>query len=202
MSKKVIIIFTFVIILLNQAFRLNANDDTYINSSNITYNEKKNIIELAENSKINFKNTNILIDKGIIDYNKNKFEVFGSFYLYEESTILSGENLKGNTSLDIFTAENVSYIYNNDLKIDSNNLKKNSNYIFFYNNFLTPCDLDGYFNCPTWSLRIDKTEYDIDKDKFTHYDTFLQIADYKLFYLPYFTHYGVKRSKTKRIFNP
>ena len=202
MSKKVIIILTFVIILLNQAFRLNANDDTYINSSNITYNEKKNIIELAENSKINFKNTNILIDKGIIDYNKNEFEVFGSFYLYEELTILSGENLKGNTSLDIFTAENVSYIYNNDLKIDSNNLKKNSNYIFFYNNFLTPCDLDGYFNCPTWSLKIDKTEYDIDKDKFTHYDTFLQIADYKLFYLPYFTHYGVSAPRQKGFLTP
>ena len=38
-------------------------------------------------------------DKGIIDYNKNKFEVFGNFYLYEELTILSGQNLKGNTNL-------------------------------------------------------------------------------------------------------
>ena len=78
MSKKVIIIFTFVIILLNQAFRLNANDDTYINSSNITYNEKKNIIELAENSKINFKNTNILIDKVLIitKINLKYLEVF------------------------------------------------------------------------------------------------------------------------------
>ena len=72
--------------------RLNANNDTYINSSNITYNEKENIVELAENSKINFKNINILIDKGIIDYDKNKFEVFGNFYLYEEFTILSGQN--------------------------------------------------------------------------------------------------------------
>ena len=33
--------------------------------------------------QINFKNVNILIDRGIIDYNKNKFEVFGNFYLYE-----------------------------------------------------------------------------------------------------------------------
>ena len=43
---------------------------------------EKNIVELAENSKINIKNTNILIDRGIIDYNQNKFEVFGNFYLY------------------------------------------------------------------------------------------------------------------------
>ena len=95
MNKIFIIIFIFIIFLFNQIIKLNANDDTYINSSNITYNEKENIVELSENSKINFKNTNILIDKGIIDYNKNEFEVFGNFYLYEELTILSGQNLKG-----------------------------------------------------------------------------------------------------------
>ena len=202
MNKLSLLLFLILTILFNQIIKLNANDDTYINSSNITYNEKDNILELAENSKINFKDTNILIDKGIIDYNKNEFEVFGNFYLYEELTILSGQNLKGNTNLDIFTADNVSYIYNNDLKIDSNKLNRNDNLVNFYNNFLTPCELEGYFNCPTWSLRIDKTEYNIEKDKFTHYDSFLQIADYKVFYLPYFTHYGVKAPRQKGFLTP
>ena len=202
MSKILILIFSIFIILFNQIFRLSANDDTYINSSNITYNENENIVELAENSKINYKNTNILIDKGIIDYNKDIFEVFGNFYLYEELTILSGQDLKGNTSLDIFSANNVSYIYNDDLKIDSDSLDKDENLIYFYNNFLTPCELEGFFNCPTWSLRIDKTEYDIEQDKFTHFDTFLQIADYKVFYLPYFTHYGAKAPRKKGFLTP
>ena len=84
MNKLSLLLFLILTILFNQIIKLNANDDTYINSSNITYNEKDNILELAENSKINFKDTNILIDKGIIDYNKNDFEVFGHFYLYEE----------------------------------------------------------------------------------------------------------------------
>ena len=202
MSKILILIFSIFIFLFNQIFRLSANDDTYINSSNITYNERENIVELAENSKINFKNTNILIDKGIIDYNTNTFEVFGNFYLYEELTILSGLNLKGNTSLDIFSANNVSYIYNDDLKIDSDSLDRDKNLIYFYNNFLTPCELEGFFNCPTWSLRIDKTEYDIEQDKFTHFDSFLQIADYKVFYLPYFTHYGAKAPRKKGFLTP
>ena len=153
MNKIFIIILIFIIFLFNQIIRLNA-DDTYITSSNITYNEKENIVELAENSKINFNNTNILIDKGIIDYKKNEFEVFGNFYLYEELTILSGQNLSGDASLNNFTADNVSFIYNDDLKIDSENLKRNNNIVYFYNNFLTPCELDGYFNCPTWSLKI------------------------------------------------
>ena len=202
MNKIYISVFLFFIVLFIKVLNINANDDTYINSSNITYNEKENIVELAENSKINFKNTNILIDKGIIDYNKNKFEVFGNFYLYEDLTILSGNNLKGNISLDVFSADNVSYIYNDELKIDSDNLNRNDNLIYFYNNFLTPCELEGYFNCPTWSLRIDKTEYNIEEDKFTHFDTFLQIADYKVFYLPYFTHYGAKAPRKKGFLTP
>ena len=202
MNKIFILIFSISIILFSQIIKLSANDDTYINSSNITYNEKENIVELSENSKINYKNTNILIDKGIIDYNKNKFEVFGNFYLYEELTILSGQNFKGNTSLDDFSANNVSYIYNDDLKIDSDSLVRNKNLIYFYNNFLTPCELEGFFNCPTWSLRIDKTEYNIEQDKFTHFDTFLQIADYKVFYLPYFTHYGAKAPRKRGFLTP
>ena len=200
--NKIFSIFLFLIFLFNYVIRLSANDDTYINSSNIIYNEKQNIIELAENSKINYKDTNILIDRGIIDYNKNEIEVFGNFYLYQELNILSGENLKGNTSLDIFTANNVSFIYNDDLKIDSNNIKKENNVVYFYNNFLTPCELEGYFNCPTWSLSIDKTKYEIKQDKFTHFDTFLQIADYKVFYLPYFSHYGAKAPRKKGFLTP
>ena len=188
--------------MISQVIILNANDDTYINSSNIIYNEKENIVELAENSKINYKNINILIDKGIIDYNQNKFEVFGNFYLYENLTILSGENLKGNTTLDVFTANKVSYIYNDDLKIDSNNLNRKNNILLFNNNFLTPCELEGYFNCPTWSLRIDKSKYNIQEDKFTHFDSFLQIADYKVFYIPYFTHYGSKAPRKKGFLTP
>ena len=82
MSKILILIFSIFILLFNQILRLSANDDTYINSSNITYNESENIVELAENSKINYKNTNILIDKGIIDYNTNEFEVFDLVYKY------------------------------------------------------------------------------------------------------------------------
>ena len=202
MNKIYLTITILLIFLFTQVIRLSANDDTYINSSNITYNEKENVIELSENSKINFKNTNILIDKGIIDYNKNNFEVFGNFYLYEELTILSGQNLKGNTSLDVFSANNVSFIYNDELKIDSDSLNREDNLIYFYNNFLTPCELNGYFNCPTWSLRIDKTEYNIEEDKFTHFDTFLQIADYKVFYLPYFTHYGAKAPRKKGFLTP
>ena len=200
--NKFIICFLIIILMFRQIIYANSDNNTYINSSNIKYDEKNNIVELSKNSKINFDDTNILVDRGIIDYNKDTFQVFGNFYLYQEFNILSGKDLNGDTKLINFTANNVSYIYNDDLKIDSDKAQRSNNIIFFYNNYLTPCELEGYFNCPTWSLRIDKTKYDIERDKYVHYDTFLQIADYKLFYLPYFSHYGAKAPRQKGFLTP
>ena len=200
--NKFIIISLITIFFLREIIIVNADDDTYINTSNIIYDEKNNIIELAENSKINFNDTNILVDRGIIDYNNDTLEIFGNFYLYQELNILSGKNLVGDTKLNRFTTSEVSYIYNNDLKIDSDKAVRSNNIVTFYNNFLTPCELDGYFNCPTWSLRIDETKYNIEKDKFDHFDSFLQIADYKVFYLPYFSHYGSKAPRQKGFLTP
>ena len=63
MNKILIFCFIFIFII-RQIIVLNANDDTYINTSNIIYDEEKNIVELAEDSKINIQDTNILL----IDY--------------------------------------------------------------------------------------------------------------------------------------
>ena len=131
MNNKIIKIF-LILFLYNQSIHLRANDDTYINSSNITFFENGNKIELAENSKINIEGVNLLIDRGIVDYEEDKIEIFGNFYLYEDLNILSGKNLKGNISLNKITANDVSYIYNDDLKIDSNKLDRNNNLIIFH----------------------------------------------------------------------
>ncbi len=200
--NKLFLFFLVIIFLLRQIMYVSADNDTYINTSNIIYDEEKNVIEFAENSKINIKDTNILVDRGIIDYNKDIIEVFGNFYLYQDLNILSGKDLIGNIDFNKFTANDVSYIYNNDLKIDSDQIERSDGVIYFYNNFLTPCEIEGYFNCPTWSLRVDKTRYNINKDKFNHYDAFLQIADYKVFYLPYFSHYGIKAPRQKGFLTP
>ena len=200
--NKISIIFLVLILLIRQIFVLSANDETYINTTNITYDEERNILEFADNSKINIGDSNILVDRGIIDYNKNEIEIFGNFYLYQETNILSGKDLIGDTNLQNFKANKVSFIYDNELKIDSDSALRTGNDVFFYNNFLTPCELIGYFGCPTWSLRIDKTKYDVNRDKFIHYDSFLQIADYKIFYLPYFSHYGNKAPRQRGFLTP
>ena len=138
--NKLIVIILIIVFFLRQIVILNANVDTYINTSNITYDEKNNIVELAENSKININDTNVLVDRGIIDYNKDTIEIFGNFYLYQDLNILSGRDLTGDTNLNNFSTIEVSYIYNNDLKIDSDKAVRSDEIVKFYNNFLTPCE--------------------------------------------------------------
>ena len=63
MNKLLIVL--ILVILFFKAILLNAdNDNTYINTTNIIYDEEKNIVELADNTKINIENTNILVDRG------------------------------------------------------------------------------------------------------------------------------------------
>ena len=200
--NKLLLFGIFFIFFVKGLILANPKKETYINTSNITYNEEENIVELSESTKINIEDTNIQIDKGLINYNTDEIKVFGNFYLYQDFNILSGKNLNGDTRFNNFKADEISFIYNDDLKIDSDLVEKKGNNLIFYNNFLTPCEIDGFFNCPTWSLRIDKTDYDIERDKFTHYDTFLQIADYKVFYLPYFSHYGSEAPRQKGFLTP
>ena len=199
-------ILTYLIILVlifGKIFGLdNVEKASYINTQNIKYNEVEGIVELGEGSQINFNRSIISMDKGIIDYPNDKFQIFGSYYLYQDKSILSGSNFEGNTDLTKFDSNNVSYIYNEDLKVDSEKMKRNENIIEFYDNFLTPCEISGYFGCPTWSFKISKTKYDIKNDKFVHYDSFLQIADYKIFYLPYFSHYGSDAPRKKGFLTP
>lgn len=201
MNKLIISIIVSLFLFKDMIFA-NTKNDTYINTNNITYDDEKNIVILSENSKINIGTTNISIDQGIIDYNKDEIEIFGNFYLYQDENILSGVDLIGDTKLNNFNASKVSFIYTDKLKIDSKILKKKIDKVHFYDNFLTPCKLKGFFNCPTWSIRVDETEYDIKKDQFKHYDSFLQIADYKMLYLPYFSHYGNKAPRQKGFLTP
>ena len=81
--NKFIIISLIIIFLRQIIIFLNADDDTYINTK-ISFTMKKNIVELAENSKININDANILVDRGIIDYNNDTIKIFGNFYLYQK----------------------------------------------------------------------------------------------------------------------
>lgn len=199
MNKKILLI---ILLITSQFLKLFAKEETYINTKNLTYDQNKNIVIFSEETKININDTNINLNKGYIDYKNDLVVIDGNFYLSQNKNILSGDNLKSNLKLDNFSANKVNFIYENTFKIDSESIQRKKNEISFLNNFVTACKLDGYFNCPTWSLRVKETNYDFVEDKFIHYDSFLQIADYKVLYLPYLSHYGTKADRKRGFLTP
>ena len=191
-----IFLFFIISISLNVIAKEIANE-VYVNSNNISYDKKINIINLGKNSLINYDSTSIKTDSGKIDINHKTIDIEGNFYLNYAGDIMKGNQLRADLNFNEGSAKNVNYIFNKNLKINSKILQKIDKKIIFKDSFITPCDLEGFFNCPTWSLKVKKTKYSIDEDYFEHFSTFLQVADKKIFYMPYFSHYGSKAPRQK-----
>ena len=150
----------------------NINDEvTYINSKDIFFDKESNKVILGEDSYINNDEVTLVANGGYIDFKKNEIDIENKFYILQINEIFSGKNLS-DTSFTNATADDVSYIINKNFKIQSANLVKKNNKINLYNNYITPCKINGIFNCPTWSLSVKKTIYDQITDKYTHYNTF------------------------------
>ena len=196
-------IFLILIILISwNIIAKEITNEVYVNSNNINYDKKTNIISLGKNSLINYHTTSIKTDSGKVDINNKTIDIKGNFYLNYAGDIMKGNKLKADLNFNEGSAENVNYIFSKNLKINSKIIQKKDEKIIFQDSFFTPCDLEGFFNCPTWSLKVEKTKYSIDEDFFEHFSTFLQVADKKIFYMPYFSHYGTKAPRQKGFLTP
>ena len=200
MSKVLILL--FFLILAKNLIANKSSEEVYVNSKNIFHDRELNMIYLGNDSLIDYHGTSIKTNSGEIDIENKKIKIDGIFYINYSGDIMKGNFLKADLNFNNGSAKNVNYIFNKNLKINAKTLNKTKNQIIFSNSFLTSCDLDGYFNCPTWSLKVKKTKYDIEEDFFEHFSTFIQIADKKIFYLPYFSHFGSKAPRKKGFLTP
>ena len=195
----------FIFVLLIMAVQFNAeqiSNEIYVNSKNLNYDKKTDTINLGKNSLINYQSASIKTDEGLIDLKGKKIYIDGNFYLNYSTDIMKGIFLKADLNFKEGSAKNVNYILNKKIKINAELLNKVSDTLTFYDSFITPCDLKGFFNCPTWSLKVKKTKYNIEDDYFEHFSTFVQVADKKIFYLPYVSHYGSKAPRQKGFLTP
>lgn len=210
MIKKIFTLFFCILISFNLFSsdndldkESNSNGNTYINSKNIYFDQKNNIVTLGKNSYLNNDEISLFANDGYIDFKNDIINIEEKFYILQNNTeIFSGNSLVGDSNLINIQAKNVNYIINESFKITSENLEKEDGQIIFFNNYVTPCEINGFFNCPTWSLDVKKTVYDSKNDQYRHYDTFLQIADLKMFYIPYISHYGQKAPRKKGFLTP
>ena len=195
----------FIFVLLIMAVQFNAeqiSNEIYVNSKNLNYDKETDTINLGKNSLINYQSASIKTDEGLIDLKGKKIYIDGNFYLNYSTDIMKGIFLKADLNFKEGSAKNVNYIYNKKIKINAELLNKVSDTLTFYDSFITPCDLKGFFDCPTWSLKVKKTKYNIEDDYFEHLSTFVQVADKKIFYLPYVSHYGSKAPRQKGFLTP
>ena len=163
-----LILFFFITSISLSNDLINNNDEaTYINSKNIFFDNENNKVILGENSYVNNDEITIVADGGYIDFKNNKINIESKFYILKIDEIFSGKNLKSDTTFTNATANEISYIINENFKIQSANLVKNDEVINLFNNYITPCKINGVFNCPTWSLSVKKTSYDQLTDKYT-----------------------------------
>jgi len=200
MNKFLIIIFlSFLTYGINSE---QVSKDVYINSENIYHDKKAEKIYLGKNSLLNYQTTSISTDEGIIDTKNKTIKINSNFYLNHLGDIMKGNFLNADLNFKKGTAKNINYIFQKNLKINSKTFEKKGNYMIFKESFLTPCDIKGFFNCPTWALKIKKTNYNIEEDYFRHFNTFIQIADRKVMYLPYLSHYGSKAGRKRGFLTP
>ena len=195
----------FIFVLLIMAVQFNAeqiSNEIYVNSKNLNYDKETDTINLGKNSLINYQSASIKTDEGLIDLKGKKIYIDGNFYLNYSTDIMKGIFLKADLNFKEGSAKNVNYILNKKIKINAELLNKVSDTLTFYDSFITPCDLKGFFDCPTWSLKVKKTKYNIEDDYFEHFSTFVQVADKKIFYLPYVSHYGSKAPRQKGFLTP
>jgi LPS-assembly protein len=199
MNKFLILL---ILIFARDAIANKNTEEVYVNSKNIFHDKELDIIYLGEDSLVDYQGTSIKTNRGKIDIKNKKINIDGNFYLNYSGDIMKGNFLKADLEFNEGSAKNVNYIFDKNLKINAKTVDKTQNEIIFRNSFLTTCKIDGFFNCPTWSLKVKKTKYDIEDDFYQHFSTFVQVADKKIFYLPYFSHYGSKAPRKRGFLTP
>ena len=183
-------------------FAADTSKEIYINSENIFYNKENDTVSVGKGSLINYQGATISTDNATIDNKTKQITIREKFYINSMGDIMKGDYFEGNIDLTNAKSYNINYLYQNELKINSKKFFKTNKTIQFEDSFITPCEINGFFNCPTWSLKVKKTLYDSDEDHFRHFGSFLQVADKKLAFIPFFSHYGSKAGRKKGFLTP
>lgn len=192
----------FILFICLNSISDELSEDIYANSKNILYDKATSQIKLGKNSLVNYQGISIKTDDALINTETKKILINGKYYLNQGTDILKGVFLDADLELKEAFSKDINYIFNKDLKINALTLVKKGNFMTFNDSFITPCDLKGVFNCPTWSLKVKKTKYNIDEDFFQHFSTFINVADKKIAWLPYFSHYGSKAKRKAGFLTP
>ena len=179
------------------ATKINIKDKYKIDSKNIYFDRNKQIIYGNEKTLITDDEANIyelldtfqinLIEEIIIAKNaliKDKDE---NKYLFENLMV----NLKVNEivgkELDINFKKSYFGNEKNDPVLKGRSLFSNDDELKVYKGVFSTCNIENK-KCRGWEINTEEFKHDKRKKIFEYKNSWLKIFDYKVFYLPYFSH--------------
>ena len=176
---------------------LNLKEKYEINSKNLTFNQKENLIYSNNKSSISDNiGNNFSVDAFKFDLIKNqisakKIEVFdnkNNKYYVENSII----NLKTNEILgkdiDILFDNPLFGNENNEPRLKGRSVISDDEKTTVYKGIFTTCKKREKNKCPPWSISADVVTHK-KKEKLIHYkNAWLEVYDKPIIYFPYFFH--------------
>ena len=170
-----------------------------VSSSNVQFDNKKQIITSKFETKIvdkdgniidleNFNysiSTNIFFSKGnikITDINNNIYK-FSEIYIDENKQTIIGADIKAflNEKSFLPNVENNPRFFSNTMHLQK---KINS----FEKGIFTYCKDRGKGKCPPWTLQSNKIKHDLTKKTIYYENVILKVYDFPIFYSPKFSH--------------
>ncbi len=173
---------------------IDLNKQIFIESDNITFNKKKNILESQSKSSLKDDKNNILeadaffynLSDGVIklknvdlkDFNNNNFKIKNAFIDTFSNQLI------GN---DIFVnLNNKSFNQENEPRIKGKSIFYNDGFTEINKGIFTTCKKRD--KCPPWQLSAEKIQHDPKKETIYYKNALLKVYDVPVMYFPKFFH--------------
>lgn len=180
--------FFFITIFCNFAFANSKQEDHFIKADYIFYNEDEKFAEAIGNVEIVRGNSYLKTERALVDVENKRIWVDRGLYAENQSQKLIAK------SLYYDQINHKSVIYKPEIQLKNCEILKaqkliqqDQNIGELYNASYTPC-VKCINNSPLWSIEAEKTEIDFQKRKVKYHHAFFKVGEYRIIYLPYFSH--------------
>ncbi len=179
--------------------KITTSDKYILEGSNITIDNKNNLIKSKENSILtdldgntiyleNFEyqtTENIFKSIGFVkidDYKKNSLE-FSQIYIDTKKNEIIGSDIKA-----FLNDENFKVSEKNKPRVFANNFNSNKEKSTFIKSIFTLCDYRENDKCPPWSIQSSKMLHDSKKKTIYYNNAVIKVYDVPIFYIPKLSH--------------
>jgi LPS-assembly protein len=175
--------------IFGQAPKIDRAQPIYIQTDNLTYDEKNNRVIAQGNVEIYYNNYILTADKVIYDQNLNKLIAEGNAQLKDPNgAITRADSFEATDDFRDAFIQKLSVVTQDDTRIAADRaIRKEGNVTEFERGKFTPCRNDPGMP-PLWCVGAARIIHDQQAGTITYQDAQFQLLGVPIFYLPYFQH--------------